>query len=385
MSSPVVDLWLQVGQQEVVIETDGKTETVDFVVPIDQAELGTLTSPLVFKQTAGNVESDFARDIGTRLFGAVFAGRAASVYAHAIGAADQLGGGVRFRVVAGTQALQALPWELLYDREIQRDFLALIPRFSVVRQLRRTAHTAETEGKPGVLVMGATTDPAVPPPIDATLKVLAEIPRGDELLQVLHLAPQPTPLDTKEVFKVLSGRRAPRLLIADGFPTDLIAAELATQIPAVLGFRTGSDKANRDTFMSAFYSALADHGDIEWAVAAGRRAVDIAEPGRPDWSFPVFYRAEAQPLPVQLRVHPHPRSAARQPGPDEPPRAVPLRPELRDQVDYLSLRLRITRENIATLVQRWPFEPSMPDQIRAQLRELRTTEAEHQAQLAELT
>ncbi|MFS8103847.1 hypothetical protein LFM09_42680 [Lentzea alba] len=383
MNAPVVDLWLEVDQQEAVIETDGMRETVDFVAPVDEAELGTLTSPLVFKQTSGNVESDFARDIGTRLFGAVFAAGGARVYAHAIGAAEQLGVGVRFRVVVGTPALQALPWELLYDREIHRDFLALTPKFSVVRQLRRVTPTSAPTDKPGVLVVGTGEDLALWSSTGAAADVVPEIPASDELSQVLHLVPRSVPLDTREVFKDLSGRRPPRLLIVDGFPTDLVAAELAAQVPAVLGFRTGSDKANRNVFMSALCSALADHGDVEWAVAAGRGAVDVAEPGRPDWSFPVFYRAETQPPPVQLRLHPRPR--ADEPARREPAAATPLRPELQDQVTYLELRLRITRENIDTLVQRWPSQASMPDQIRAQLDELRSAETTHQTQLAGLT
>ncbi|SFR28102.1 CHAT domain-containing protein [Lentzea waywayandensis] len=368
MSDPV-DLWVELSTDSARIRTEHGSRQVEFTIPVDQADLSTLTSPLVFKQTAGNAETDFARDIGMRLFGAVFLGAATKLYAWAICAAELQRTGVRLRVVTRSRDLQALPWELLYDRAIAKDFLALIPGYTVLRQTHcETAGEPTATTRPGVLVVGDAEQPVSFLPADTEVMRQNEVPVREDLTEfphVVHLLPDQATTSTADMFLALSGRPPPRLLILDGCPTDITAAGFAAQVPTVIGFRTSSDSAIRENFMAALYHSLAAGDTAEAAVACARAAVDLAEPGRPDWSFSVLYQGESAAPPICLSTRGRgPSDAGQFPGPSA---SWP-------DAEHRELRLDIARRNLETLRLHWPQDTraGMPEEVLRQLTTLAT-------------
>ncbi|RSM88693.1 hypothetical protein DMH04_08720 [Kibdelosporangium aridum] len=373
-----MDLWVEVFADHALVRIAGdpKHVRVPFSVPVDHADLSTLTSPLVFKQTAGNAESDFARDIGMRLFGAVFAGEAARLYANAVGTDDQGITGVRLHIVAASPDLQALPWELLYDRAIKRDFVALVPGFTIGRRTHRgpSPHTALAT-QPGVLIVGDPThaQPFVPSSAAVSYQERGSAP--DEFPHVVHvLGKQPVSL----------AGRPPLLLILDGAATDQAAAFHAKKVPAVLGFRTPSTDTVRATFLTELYGALGKHGRVESAVAKARAAVDLSEPGRPDWSFSVLYQNGTEAPRIRLT------SRSSQPAQSSAQRLktpIPLRPDLRAEAEYLATMIQLKRTNLATLRDRWPDHSlkAMPEPVRRQLKDLLTTLKRDRDRLKDIT
>ena len=77
---------------------------------------------------------DPVKDLGARLFTALFDSRLQRMYSEALARADSASRGLRLRLVITCEELAALPWEFLFDVSGRQDFISLFVRTPVVRQ-----------------------------------------------------------------------------------------------------------------------------------------------------------------------------------------------------------------------------------------------------------
>ena len=74
------------------------------------------------------------KDLGARLFTALFDSRLQRMYSEALARADSANRGLRLRLVITSEELATLPWEFLFDVSGRQDFISLFVRTPVVRQ-----------------------------------------------------------------------------------------------------------------------------------------------------------------------------------------------------------------------------------------------------------
>ena len=77
---------------------------------------------------------DPVKDLGARLFTALFDSRLQRMYSEALARADGASRGLRLRLVITCEELASLPWEFLFDVSGRQDFISLFVRSPVVRQ-----------------------------------------------------------------------------------------------------------------------------------------------------------------------------------------------------------------------------------------------------------
>lgn len=273
----------------------------------------------------GDVDPDFLKELGHRLFQTLLAGRLGEVYRGASRRARLRLGGVRLRLEIGSPALARLPWEVLYDRSARR-FL--------------------TDRRDLVLARGVTGGGGVPPRLDEpALEVLVLLPdpasgsdagweetlyrelegalREEHAPVRLTVLGDPSP----EGLAALAGRQfhvvhviGPvmpeswpsfeklRLLVLDASRPPLssgpeevyewAAAKVAAGVPAVLA--TAVTLTDRSTllFFRVVYRRMAEGRPVDESVAAGRRALfdrDRPRPGR-DFGAPVLLMSSSKPV-----------------------------------------------------------------------------------------
>jgi len=111
-----------------------------FALPVSPQELES------WRSSGGRADRNFepekpaedpAREIGTKLFRALFAGEIRTALRVAIGRAESGRTRLRLRLHFGAPELAALPWELLYDPD-ERSFLFWSPNRSLLRTLETT-------------------------------------------------------------------------------------------------------------------------------------------------------------------------------------------------------------------------------------------------------
>jgi hypothetical protein len=314
-------------------------------------------------------------DVGERLFDAVFAGGQRS-WAQAVEAARRGPGGLRVAVRSEDRSVQALPWELLYDRVLVRNHLALVPGWSVVREVAQGPVPSHARA-PADLEIAVAVAAGVTYDVGQDEEVLAHVWPGArrsrraltrEALagtrpQIVHLvapavlrpdgrqylspSPSSAPLPGAGLLDLLtSSAHRPDLVVLASCDTDLVAAELAGTVPTVVGMRGQISDAGCVTFLRAFYSALGAGSTVESAVAAGRGRVERSQALGTDWASPVAYVAPGQRL-----VAPQPTHSGALPT--TPPVPPPLSGPPGATEARRALEVAMSRQNLAALESRW--------------------------------
>lgn len=290
-------------------------------------------------------------DFGAELFSSVFVGRVRdSLIASLARVGTKANLGLRLRLVFdpvedGVTTLAALPWELLFDPG-PRDFLSRNVLTPVVRCLDVPRGTEPRPVEPPLSILVAAASPEGLPALSLVReRALLEQIWGHQLGAKLELLPNATLSATYERlrhgnFQVLHFMGHGEFSMADGrgrllFEDDcrqaapvegLVFAEALKSIPslqlvvlnacetAALPRRHGLDPYSgvasalvlggipgvvamqfpisdgaAITFGTGFYRALAAGEPVEGAVAAGRVAVYLDDPGSMEWATPALY------------------------------------------------------------------------------------------------
>jgi hypothetical protein len=386
-------------------------ETFRFEAPLSAWEVEAVSSRHVVKQSGASGASgqpDAPRDLGGRLFDALFSGACSRLYAEAVHTAEAQGRGLCVVVQARDRDTSALPWELLFDRSLLSDFVARIPGQGVVR---RTGGVPARAGVPTTAaeptIVSASTrhrEPDAGPvrhlPDALRLDVRPDpVDSGGRLLELvrdigpvlLHLAVDSAPSSRSGAPGMRIGDRrisaeglvdtaadgpVPPVLVLDGAHTDQLAVVLSEIVPVTVGFR-GSPSAGAVTaFLDGFYQGIADGLSVAGASSRGRGRVAYLLPGSSQWASAVVVASHSDPV--------LPRSSA--PAPSSSVEAE-LRSPGGDSLERQLLRaqLAIDRATLSDLTRRWGTveEALRPRTIQRQLESTEQRIAEQRTTLEE--
>ncbi|MCI0693454.1 CHAT domain-containing protein [candidate division KSB1 bacterium] len=153
-----------------VINSLAGEPSTEFVLPVAVATLQKLFADLdqaAKKDGAACASAKIAmRNLGGRLFEAVFENALRGCLQSSLDEADQTGGGLRLRLhLADAPELAVLPWELLYNSSLNQ-FLALSVKTPIVRYLNLPAPLRPWEVKPPLRVLVMISSPANYPKLD---------------------------------------------------------------------------------------------------------------------------------------------------------------------------------------------------------------------------
>jgi hypothetical protein len=328
-------------------EPDGRTATGTFTNPLSPTELSVAVASI---RTGGNVlqrsvpeESlDPVRDMGARLYDALFHGSIGRAFMRAL---DSPEAGVRVRLLVTDDDAAGLPWEFLYDRR-RDDFLVLSTRSPLVRRNGSREVAAATGSlleplDPPTRVLVAASDvtgtwqvgeelsalqAAAGESSNAELHIVdnATLTMVDDALatfrpHLVHLlatgieegrrgfgpvrqrlallkeetagsGPRPHVLiDGKHLAEVLARRDGLRAVVINGCNTDALAQTIAAVVPATVAHRGDINDHAAIAFAKGFYSALFNGLPLEAAVTGGRLEIDSRDPGGREWSAAVAY------------------------------------------------------------------------------------------------
>jgi len=288
---------------------------------------------------------DRAVDIGRRLFRGLFSGSLKSLYERMALSSPA----IRLRIASDDLTALGLPWELLYDDDVRRDFMSLATESSVLRMLephhgpilqpvpaplRVLVVTADQHGglqvERDVQLLTTPTDAPSYVQVEtlehATVPMLEERLRDGAAFHVLHFAGTGAIVgDGKRRRQRLAmegpaGRSqatlAPEMLVdwlrpaetglrfvyLNACNTDEFAAILSTTVPAVLGMRGEASVDGCTTFARTFYRALLDGAPMDVASWYARREHETVLPGRREWASMTLYVAGSGPLVHELDV-----------------------------------------------------------------------------------
>lgn len=296
-------------------------------------------------RSSSNTNFDEIRQIGERLFNSICQGRVWSLYSQAQDVAREQGKSLRIRLVFDEPQIAALPWEFLYD-PARRDFVSLSLATPVVRQWQGNAAVKEpVELKPPLNILLAAAEAglyspedyqeeirfleehsentekefnivrnirhATPSellqPLNAPCHILHLIASGDE--QRIRTGPGAEAVSAGSMFvNAESGATASfaeikaeqlraftqktnglQLVYFSGDCTDRLAAQLAADGLATIGWRGRNTVEAYYSFARGFYTALLAGAGLEAALTKGRRAIDSEHPGSKEWGMAVLY------------------------------------------------------------------------------------------------
>lgn len=377
--------------------------------------------------------ADAAADTGMRLFDALFSGALRRCWAQAVEEARTPG--LRLVVDSAENAIHSLPWELLFDRVLINQHLALVDGWSVLRAVPEPPPPASPrpagkvtvqvvnsrasgdsvpvaqliqEGLPAASVRsrrGQATAELESVLREQTVDVLhiaaggVELPDGRQYLTLGDAAStDPSAVvvlvAATELLDILrEARRRPSLIVLTGSDTEGLAAELARAIPAVIGIRGDISDKGCESFLRGFYQALGRGGSIEAALAAGRAGQrEFGSTLGADWAAPVGFLSGPQRLVVGV-------DEIEADSPDETlthdPEPAPQRPVVgpaqtdrqasapNPTEDRLELELRMRELDLDELLTRWePIDGSLwPEAVRRRRVDLEAAIAESNRRL----
>jgi hypothetical protein len=407
--------------------------TGEFVIPVRPWEVDAVTSRYVIKLGASATRDpgDPARDIGGRLFEALFTGASASVYAEAVERAKRQESGLSLRIVTDDPVLLSLPWELLYDRNLRQDFLALAAGGSVVRELPTPALRLGPAAKvPPLKVLLLTADPAGRLETDrdirvfkglgnrVQLRVVRDVTRerllkalAAEPVDIIHFAgagvtesagrqrlvllgDRPAEssgvVSAEEVLGALERQPHARLVVFNAYRTDAFAAEIARVVPVVIGVRGDMNALAGALFAEGFYGTLLQGAPVAGAVANGRAQVDFAQPGFLDWAGPVAFVQVSGALVARTAEAPAAEGQPSEGRHGKPPGALPPQarlhdPRAREEAEFLRQQIAMDTENLAAVEAQWGrVIEKLPDIVREQQADLTARITAARRRLAEL-
>ena len=316
-----------------------------------------------------------AKTVGGRLFENVFGGEVRACFRASLDAARRLGkSGVRVRLrLGGAPELGVLPWEYLYEAELNR-FVATSTRSPVVRYLAIPEAVEPLRARPPLRVLAMVSSPegVEPLEVEAEWKMLSDALAGpvERGLVVLERLETPTldalrarlrrerfhvfhfighggfdprtddgvlvmadargharPVPAEHVGTLLRDEETLRLVVVNACetargslrdPFSGTAQGLMQQgIPAVVAMQFEISDQAALTFAREFYAALADGYPVDAAVTEARKAI-LTSHNELEWGTPVLYmRAEdGRIFDLDAAVPAGPAPAERAPEPD---------------------------------------------------------------------
>jgi hypothetical protein len=365
---------------------------------------------------------DPMREIGERLFAALFAGRREALFRQALEMAWSAKQGLRLLFQLEDAGLAGLPLEFLHDAQ---DYLALSGSTPVVRTGSRALPMRPAEAsEPRLLIVeggafgmgsysasnwgSAPVDlaqdlgkrfPQIRTDVmrDATPEMLAGALRqgfhiallaapgveqgaGLPALWLQGEAGAPTPVDAKWLAAALDGSPELRLLFLSTGPSHLLAHELAGFCPAVLGLRAAMSAEAVLAFAEAMLAGILAGQPLEAAVTQGRLEVSNRLPGSREWGLPVLYLSGPEGrlfAPWRAAVEPEPAESF---GLESVVRGPARESKERKKLGAL---LTIRRKNLEVLEQQQALAGGeLPAAGRQQLEALRDEIAHLEGELA---
>jgi CHAT domain len=330
-------------------DADGRQIKGTFSSPLSPTELSVAVASIraggnVLQRSVPEESLDPVKDMGSRLYDALFHGSLGRAFMQALDSPDE---GVRLRLVLEDDDAAALPWEFLYDRR-RDDFLVLSTRSPLVRQAAGPGFGAAGSGKPAeplqapARVLVAVADVTGSWDVDKELDALngAANHSGNAEVEVLEtatpssfakalrtlkpdlvhliatgveegrrgfgpvrqrlffLANEATATDAPRQHVLFEGKRLAelfsqvehvRLVVINGCNTDTLAGNVASAVPATVAHRGDISDEAAVAFAEGFYSSLLNGLPLEAAVTGGRLAIDSRDPGGREWSAAVMY------------------------------------------------------------------------------------------------
>ncbi len=331
-----------------VVDSPSGSGSVEFTAPFLSVELENMSLRVSRFGQAGRrtrvPQIDSARDIGGRLFDAVFAGAVRDCYRGSLAQAASSSQGLRLRLrLTDVPEIAAWPWEFLFDSS-QNRFIALSIETPLVRYLDFAEPVETLEVAAPLRVLLVVSSPSDHTRLDverecqkmesavAGLKAegrlgvdridvatLGELQRAlsKQTYHILHFIGHGGADGAKEghlVFEdndergytvdgstlgtllhnhpsmrlaLLNACEGARTLGADAFAG--VAQRLVQQgIPCVVAMQFEISDAAAIQFSSAFYAAVASGQPVDLAVAQGRLAI-YSEVSDLEWATPVLY------------------------------------------------------------------------------------------------
>ncbi len=331
-----------------VVDSPSGSGSVEFKAPFLGVELENMSLRVSrFGQTSRRTrvpQIDSARDIGGRLFNAVFAGAVRDCYRASLGQAASSNQGLRIRLrLTDVPEIAVWPWEFLFDSS-QNRFIALSIETPLVRYLDFAEPVETLEVAAPLRVLLVVSSPSDHTRLDverecekmntavAPLKAagqlmvdridvatLGELQRSlaKQTYHILHFIGHGGADGASEghlVFEdndergyavdgstlgtllhnhpsmrvaLLNACEGARTLGADAFSG--VAQRLVQQgIPCVVAMQFEISDASAIQFSSAFYAAVASGQPVDMAVAQGRLAI-YSEVSDLEWATPVLY------------------------------------------------------------------------------------------------
>jgi hypothetical protein len=357
--------------------------------------------------------------------------------------------GLRLRIVAQDAGVLRLPWEFLFDAA-QSNFLALSLLTPLIRQLAPTGlltlqpvsapvrvlvvaaevmdfdaeeeiallqQLADQSGLLDVQVLeNATygafrealqTEPAhilhfistgaygsergrwsKVKPTDGSnpgqgLLFLGTTPRRKDQLENAEFVP------AAELAQIFREQSEVRFVLLNACDTELVAAELAQVVPAVLGIRGKALNRTCQALARGLYEGLIAGQPLEAAVTAGRQMVDRLHPGTREWGLPTFYL----PAPHGVLLAPNSQALASSVSPtfeavaqSVGSVAAPISPPANSrEIRRLQVQLDLENRNLESLrAQQATLGSATPDYILTQVTQLEERISQLQAQLQTL-
>jgi tetratricopeptide (TPR) repeat protein len=293
-------------------------------------------------------EEEAVREFGKAMFDSIFASNVRELYDASLGAAGDLGKGLRLKLLVSSPRAASLPWEFLYDSR-QEEFICLSQKTPIVR------YVEPSEGRRTMLQSMSVTGPlrifGVAPPyrgyakleVESEQSLVAEaikdlrsveliwfkgkswrdLQREMERARPLHIFHfighgrfdeenqqgtvtmmgddgGPYHMNARELGLLLEGHSDTlRLVIlnscegARSGEKDIFSSVAATlarrSVPVVLAMQYRiSDKAAIE-FARSFYTYIAEGLSVEAAVAEARKAISLAFYKTVEWGTPVIY------------------------------------------------------------------------------------------------
>ena len=331
-----------------VVDSPSGSGSVEFTAPFLSVELENMSLRVSrFGQTGRRTrvpQIDSARDIGRRLFDAVFAGAVRDCYRASLGQAASGNQGLRIRLrLTDVPEIAAWPWEFLFDSS-QNRFIALSIETPLVRYLDFAEPVEALEVAAPLRVLLVVSSPTDHTRLDVErecekmdaavtvlkkegrlgvdridVATLGELQRAlsKQTYHILHFIGHGGADGASEghlVFEdndergyavdgstlgtllhnhpsmriaLLNACEGARTLGADAFAG--VAQRLVQQgIPCVVAMQFEISDAAAIQFSSAFYAAVASGQPVDHAVAQGRLAI-YSEVSDLEWATPVLY------------------------------------------------------------------------------------------------
>lgn len=288
---------------------------------------------------SGSVDRlDPMREVGERLFSALFWGERSSLFRRATQTARAERKGLRLRLSVEDERGEwvSLPWEFMHDGD---HFINLSSWSPLVRTVG-VSNEPQGPVHPPLRVLAVAADVTGKMQTERGLDVLRDLePRygnlevtvvsqatRDEFIQavrgtqfqVLHfiggarhsrdglpalvlmdedrepiasteLATRDQLVDASTLQRLLRGKPELRLVLLSTCYTARLATELASHVPALIGMLGWIESAACTAFTQALYYSLLDGGSLEDAMTEGRQMVSLRFSGSRAWGMPVLY------------------------------------------------------------------------------------------------